>query len=291
LLLCTEKPRHGIDIAALCNSSNNNDSSTPVASQVADQCLLCDSSIVSACKPPTSVTIFPVKLKKAAPRDEQVFVCVIERRCAQAIDQQQQQQQAAAESPSSQTAHQYLLVQRHAEGLLASLWEFPSLIIPLNNDADAAAECEQHQSATSTQQTSQWFAEMSRKMQHYLGSQLGVCIADDAWQPESIGQATHLFSHIKQQLWVYRYVLPDSSDCQSVASASCNIKWVSDVTTSAISTGTKKCLALVQQADRANANAPKATTPTKRSNNSSSSSSRSSRSSTSQPTLDRFFGK
>ena len=72
-------------------------------------CTLCDASVVRADEPPANVTLFPVKPKKAAPRDESVFVCIVERRTPE---------------------REFLMVQRPAEGLLASLWEFPSLILP-----------------------------------------------------------------------------------------------------------------------------------------------------------------
>ena len=65
--------------------------------------------------PALPVTRFPAKAKKAAAREERVAVCVLS--CAGAV----KREGAAASEP------RFLLVQRPPDGLLAGLWEFPSV--------------------------------------------------------------------------------------------------------------------------------------------------------------------
>ncbi|CAI7908097.1 unnamed protein product [Closterium sp. NIES-53] len=99
------------------------------------------------------VTDFPVRKAKAAPREEWVAVCVVERRGAAvsalaseasagvpAKKGRRVQGSPSGNQSSSEEPSQYLLVQRPPTGLLAGLWEFPSLVVTSGTGRPAEAQ-------------------------------------------------------------------------------------------------------------------------------------------------------
>jgi A/G-specific adenine glycosylase len=145
-----------------------------------------------------SVTQYPYKPPKAKQREESVVVCVIERR---------QTGSSSSDGDDNQSAHSgrssFLLVQRPDSGLLASLWDFPSVNLGLKKgyDDDGVPR-----------------AQARRAIDSYLARLLGgdhpVCRAIQSNEAEEedekkgkgsaikvertdVGQATFLFSHIK----------------------------------------------------------------------------------------------
>ena len=105
------------------------------------------------------VTAYPGSKAKAPPREETVAVCVVER--------------SVEESGSGKT--QLLLVRRPATGLLAGLWEFPSVVVP------AESTVEHRRSA----------------MDDYLSERLGVGASGEQVERLHVGEQVHVFSHIR----------------------------------------------------------------------------------------------
>jgi adenine-specific DNA glycosylase len=104
------------------------------------------------------VTAYPGTKVKAPPREETVAVCVVERRVEQ-----------------DGTA-QLLLVRRPATGLLAGLWEFPSVVVPAESTAD-------HRRSA---------------MDEYLSERLGVRPSRaHTLMRAHVGEQVHVFSHVR----------------------------------------------------------------------------------------------
>ncbi|NXF08809.1 MUTYH glycosylase, partial [Smithornis capensis] len=144
------------------------------------------------------VTNFPRKAAKKQPRAMRTATCVLERR-------------------GSHGALEYLIVQRPCSGLLAGLWEFPSL--PLAEDLQEKKERE--------------------VLADHLQAWIGQPVAAKGLQ--RIGEVTHIFSHIHQTYVVYS--LPLDGD-MTLAPASSPSRWVTEEEfhASAVSTAMKKVL-------------------------------------------------
>lgn len=99
--------------ATLCTVSKPSCSSCPVSSQ-------CRAFSLSQENRTISVTDYPTKVVKAKPRCDFCCVCVLE----------------ILNLERNQSGGRFVLVKRPEEGLLAGLWEFPSVI--LNEEADVA---------------------------------------------------------------------------------------------------------------------------------------------------------
>ncbi|NWR77331.1 MUTYH glycosylase, partial [Centropus unirufus] len=142
------------------------------------------------------VTNFPRKAAKKQPRVARTAVCVLERRgCHGAL--------------------QYLLVQRPSSGLLAGLWEFPSL--PLAQDLQEEKQRE--------------------ALADHLQAWMGQPVA--AGGLRLIGEVVHIFSHIHQTYVVYSLPLDGDVTLDSVSPPS---RWVTEEEfhASAVSTAMKK---------------------------------------------------
>ncbi|NXG16371.1 MUTYH glycosylase, partial [Grallaria varia] len=143
------------------------------------------------------VTNFPRKAAKKQPRVMRTATCVLERR-------------------GCRGAPEYLLVQRPSSGLLAGLWEFPSL--PLSQDGQ----------------------EKEREvLADHLQAWMGQPVAAKGLQ--FIGEVIHIFSHIHQTYVVYSLRLDGD---MTLDPASCPSRWVTEEEfhASAVSTAMKKVL-------------------------------------------------
>ncbi|KAG7332792.1 hypothetical protein KOW79_004626 [Hemibagrus wyckioides] len=139
---------------------------------------------------------FPRKPVKKAPRVERTLVCVLQRQC------------------DGET--QYLLTQRPSKGLLAGMWELPSLLLEEGMSAK-----KKHRDM------------LSAEVQRIVGT------APDL---QYIGEVVHIFSHIHQT-----YVVYSTSVCESVeGQREEKICWLnqSALQEAAISTGVKKIMKL-----------------------------------------------
>ncbi|NXO69813.1 MUTYH glycosylase, partial [Phainopepla nitens] len=142
------------------------------------------------------VTNFPRKAAKKPPRAMRTATCVLERR-------------------GCHGAPEYLIVQRPSSGLLAGLWEFPSL--PLAQDLQEEKEREQ--------------------LADHLQAWMGRPVAAKGLQ--FIGEVIHIFSHIHQTYVVYSLHLDGDVTLDPALSPS---RWVTEdeFHASAVSTAMKK---------------------------------------------------
>ncbi|NXP18331.1 MUTYH glycosylase, partial [Scytalopus superciliaris] len=144
------------------------------------------------------VTNFPRKAAKKQPRAMRTATCVLERR-------------------GCHGAPEYLIVQRPSSGLLAGLWEFPSL--PLPQDLQEKKERE--------------------VLADHLQAWMGQPVAAKSLQ--FIGEVIHIFSHIHQTYVVYSLCLDGDVTPDPTSSPS---RWVTEEEfhASAVSTAMKKVL-------------------------------------------------
>nr|XP_054494289.1 adenine DNA glycosylase [Agelaius phoeniceus] len=144
------------------------------------------------------VTNFPRKAAKKPPRAMRTATCVLERR-------------------GCHGAPEYLIVQRPSSGLLAGLWEFPS--VPLAQDLQEEKERE----------------ELADHLQAWMGRPMA------AKGLQFIGEVIHIFSHIHQTYVVYSLHLDGDVTLDPALSPS---RWVTEdeFHASAVSTAMKKVL-------------------------------------------------
>lgn len=146
---------------------------------------------------------FPRKPAKKPQRVERTLTCLVLRCGADGQDE-------------------FLLTQRPSKGLLAGLWQFPSLLEVENSEAE-------HKRALC--------AEVCRIV--------GTGFSENLL--EFVGEVVHIFSHIHQTYVVYRVCLQQrgsESDCE-------NTQWLSRsaLQQAAVSTGLKKILKLYESID------------------------------------------
>jgi A/G-specific adenine glycosylase len=113
-------------------------------------------SICGDVTPTESVTKYPKKAKKNEQREESVAVTLLEH--------------VTPNNPPK-----YLLVQRPSTGLLASLWEFPQLVVPSTEDNEEDAEEEEIESPKKKKKasTTELSSETIAKLDDYLADTLG----------------------------------------------------------------------------------------------------------------------
>ncbi|XP_062478929.1 adenine DNA glycosylase isoform X3 [Pezoporus occidentalis] len=145
------------------------------------------------------VTNFPRKAAKKQPRVARAATCVLERR-----------------------GLEYLIVQRPSSGLLAGLWEFPSL--PLAQDLQEEKQREA----------------LAEHLQTWIGQPV---VAGDL---QLIGEVVHIFSHIHQTYVVYSLSLDGDVTLDPASSPS---RWVTEKEfhASAVSTAMKKVLKVCEK--------------------------------------------
>uniref|UniRef100_A0A671UR16 Adenine DNA glycosylase n=1 Tax=Sparus aurata TaxID=8175 RepID=A0A671UR16_SPAAU len=145
---------------------------------------------------------FPRKPAKKPPRVERTLTCVVIRAGEEGEDE-------------------YLLTQRLNKGLLAGMWEFPSLL--------------QEEKSSEMKQKKALCAEISKK--------LGTRLTDSLLQ--HVGEVVHIFSHIHQTYVVHSVRLKDG-DSQTQTE---NAQWLSKsaLQGAAVSTGVKKVFILFTQ--------------------------------------------
>ncbi|XP_065513867.1 adenine DNA glycosylase isoform X1 [Caloenas nicobarica] len=144
------------------------------------------------------VTNFPRKAVKKQPRVARTATCVLERRgCHGALE--------------------YLIVQRPSSGLLAGLWEFPSLLLAQGLQEEKQREV----------------------LADHLQTRMGWPVA--AGDLQFIGEVIHVFSHIHQTYVVYSLPLDGDVTLDPALSPS---RWVTEEEfhASAVSTAMKKVL-------------------------------------------------
>ncbi|XP_072294178.1 A/G-specific adenine DNA glycosylase [Eucyclogobius newberryi] len=178
-----------------------------------DACVLCPSE---PWENELGVMNFPRKPAKKPPRVERTLTCLVVRRRGDGQDE-------------------YLLTQRPSKGLLAGLWQFPSVLEVENADFE--------------QKRALLCSEICRI--------LGTGFSENHIQ--FVGEVVHLFSHIHQTYVVYSACFNDQK-CEDLSE---NAQWLSKsaLLEAAVSTGVKKILKLY---DSVHNDKPQTTNETKK---------------------------
>lgn len=147
--------------ATLCKPLNPNCSTCPISAQ-------CGALLVSKQNPSIVVTDYPTKVAKVKQRLDFSAISVVE----------------ILESEEGRMNSKFLLVKRPEEGLLAGLWEFPS--VSLNGeeaDVDARREA----------------------IDDFLKNSFGLNL--DIVSREEVGEYVHIFTHIRLKMYIELLVL------------------------------------------------------------------------------------
>ena len=184
---------------------------------------------------PFKVTDLPEKAKKAAPREEEVAVRVVEARLMR--------DEAGAASGKSA----FLLIQRPADGLLSGLWEFPSAPVP--SGATAASRCTAANDLIESISIDPDIAKAARG------------------GGDSLGKITHVFSHIRLTMHVeHKVVRVRHLPCCGAGGGKAQgkdsgaaVRWVlaEDMVAEGLTSGVKKVYDLVVASSRASSKGSK----------------------------------
>lgn len=166
---------------------------------------------------------FPLKVIKARVREEQCIVCIIE-------------------SCSSSKASQFLLEQRPDKGLLASLWEFPTLTLAAHSshdDDDDDDEKSKVRSPSYSKQAAEFVQKLLKSPQSGRVEHLG-----------HVGTLTHVFSHLKLEMNVHQFSISAGEDGEATTTAlagKAKRKWCTaeEVDEASVGTGMKRCWELL----------------------------------------------
>lgn len=135
----------------------------------------CHALLLSRCRDSVQVTDYPIKVVKAKQRHDFAAVTVVE--ILEGLDTEDR----------TQSNSKFVLVKRADKGLLAGLWEFPSVL--LDGEADLATRRE--------------------AINHFLKSSFNLdprksC---DIVLREDVGEYVHVFTHIRLKMYVELMVL------------------------------------------------------------------------------------
>uniref|UniRef100_A0A0E0RF60 Adenine DNA glycosylase n=1 Tax=Oryza rufipogon TaxID=4529 RepID=A0A0E0RF60_ORYRU len=157
--------------ATLCSKTKPGCSQCPVSSN-------CQALTLSNQNASVKVTDYPRVVPKAKPRSDFAAVCVVQ--LAQCLDE------GIADSTGNDNL--FLLIKRPEEGLLAGLWEFPSVLL----------------SAEKTDALNR-----RKEMDKYLKQVLSIDVKrrSSVILREDIGQHVHIFSHIRLTMFVELMIL------------------------------------------------------------------------------------
>lgn len=141
-----------------------------VAAPSCSQCpisLQCQALSLSMNQESVKVTDYPTKVVKAKPRHDFSAVSVVE---------------IVEEDEGPQSDSKYLLVKRPEEGLLAGLWEFPSVL--LEGEADLTSR--------------------RKAIDNFLKQSFGLDVRKSCKivSREEVGLYVHIFSHIRLKMYI-----------------------------------------------------------------------------------------
>ncbi|KAI0202513.1 DNA glycosylase [Astrocystis sublimbata] len=154
---------------------------------------------------------FPIKVVKKAVKEQETLVCAIRR-----------------------SDGRYLIHRRPQKGLLAGLWEFPSLIVTEDSE----------RTATAYKQVAKLFASETLDPTLELKSSLHPKLKF----VNKLGSVPWLFSHLKLTMHVFLFECQCSDDEFNIL-PSINDRWSSSVEEESMGTGMRKCWELVRQAN------------------------------------------
>ncbi|KAI7832337.1 DNA glycosylase [Gamsiella multidivaricata] len=198
-----------------------------------DECTLCLPETDAEGKDQGLVTQYPRKAAKKAPRDEECAVSILER--------------VRSDKESGESKSEFLLVKRPDKGLLAGMWEFPTV--------------EQDQLQTDHKQTElSTYSQRSESSRRYLSETLKLDWIKDCkdLQRRDLGSVQHLFSHIRKVYHVEWVLVKDGEDViraiketneKKKSPTSLETQWltVQELETAAIPTGINKTFQLLQK--------------------------------------------
>ncbi|GAB4830386.1 hypothetical protein Ancab_020023 [Ancistrocladus abbreviatus] len=200
--------------AIICTPTGPNCSNCPVSGQ-------CHALSMSHRSSSLLVTDFPQKVIKAKKRNEFSAVCVLE--ISKSLDM--------LGAPCSNSW--YLLVKRPEEGLLAGLWEFPSVL--LEQDFDTATR--------------------RGKIDHFLNKSFNLDARKtrNVIMREDVGEYIHIFSHIRLKMYVELLILhvKDGTDLLSRKMDDGTVVWKcvdsKELSNMGLTSGIRKVYTMVQR--------------------------------------------
>ncbi|ORZ06902.1 DNA glycosylase [Absidia repens] len=161
-----------------------------------------------------AVTRYPVKVDKKPPRDEECAVCILEKL-----------QEGDEESL-------YLISRRPDKGLLAGLWEFPSLELGDNRTT---------------------YAQRSKRTTTFLKEQYNLDLTTTATvkaevKRQDLDNVVHLFSHIRKVYHIEWVRIPAAAGIEMASTG--QKKWITmdELKKAPIPTGLKKAIKLLEKA-------------------------------------------
>ncbi|UNI19356.1 hypothetical protein JDV02_005543 [Purpureocillium takamizusanense] len=179
---------------------------------------------------------FPLKVAKKAVREEQTLVCAIRR-------------------PDGS----YLLERRPEKGLLAGLWEFPSLILDDGNSNDdddnnngGGGGGGPHGARRRTELAEAHAAKMLSKTMTTTTRSSASRGKNQLRHLGELGSVPWLFSHLRLTMHVHLFAAPEGADYNNnnkvAGGKSRPLRWSDDVDGESMGTGMHKCWALVKGA-------------------------------------------
>ncbi|KAF9188044.1 hypothetical protein BGZ50_001560 [Haplosporangium sp. Z 11] len=195
------------------------------------ECTLCLPEAGIEGKDQGLVTQYPRKAVKKAPRDEECAVAILER--------------VRTDKNLGTSISEFLLVKRPDKGLLAGMWEFPTV------------EQDQLQ-ADHKQTTPSTYEQRSISSRTYMTETLGLDWINDCKDIQSLdlGSAQHLFSHIRKVYHAEWVLIKDASEgvekedkkSKSIPGRP-EIEWLTaeELATAAIPTGINKTFQMLQK--------------------------------------------
>ncbi|KAL5998421.1 hypothetical protein ACLOJK_009361 [Asimina triloba] len=157
--------------STICNPTNPGCSTCPISDQ-------CNALFISGNCKSRKVTDYPMKVAKVKQRNDFAAVCVVQI----TVNKDPEFHKKSNENDV------FIIVKRPAEGLLAGLWEFPSVLLDAE-EVDARAR--------------------RKAMNKYLKTsfQLDVEENSSVILREDVGEYVHIFSHIRLKMYVELLIL------------------------------------------------------------------------------------
>ncbi|KVI11470.1 adenine DNA glycosylase [Cynara cardunculus var. scolymus] len=187
--------------ATLCTPLSPSCSSCPVSAQ-------CSALSDSKHNPSMLVTDYPTKVAKVRQRHDFSAISVVEI------------------LEGEEDASKFLLVKRPEEGLLAGLWEFPS--VSMNGEADVVTR--------------------RQAIDDFLKSSFGLS-SSNVIEREEVGEYVHIFTHIRLKMYIELLVLRSRDVHRKEEKAVTSYKYVDTKTLASmgLSTGVRKAYNMVQK--------------------------------------------
>jgi A/G-specific adenine glycosylase len=187
----------------------------------------------------TYCSLFPKKVPKKKPAEEECAVCILELPQATGSSKYLIEQRPAKgtllslPNPRSSSSPIYNTVNEITPGLLASLWQFPQVALPVATDR-----------ATDRQTLAQ---------EYLSGLDVGELDMADATHIAELGSLVHVFSHLRLTMHVHLFRIAPNKAERYCGESNLNVagvparKWVdaASMDGETLSTGMRRCWALI----------------------------------------------